>query len=452
VEHDVTAQHSLARQLRAEHEFARQVMQTMGEGLTVTDAAGRFTFVNDAYARLFGYAPADLIGRSPIELTIDDDRAALDAARTARAEGRSSTYPARLRRADNQIVDVQVTGTPRFVDGEFAGSIAVVTDLSERVARERALHAAEQTLRSFFDSAGVMMGIVEVKDEDIRHITDNALAASFFGTTVTEMRGQWASTIGIPPETRARWLEAYRQSAALGGPVHFETVHRTTGGVRWFAATVCPLGSGELGGTRYSYVATDVTAQKRTEQQLRVAQGHLESANTQLRELARTDGLTRLANRTAFDQELTAEVARATRYPAPLSVLLIDIDAFKPYNDVYGHQAGDAVLRTVGLIFQEQSRQNDLAARYGGEEFAIILPNTDEAESVLVAERIRRSVERTAWPQRGITVSIGVVTFQPPMVTEELIKLADAALYAAKAQGRNRVVHAGVLPPQPAVA
>ncbi|MFZ1527149.1 MAG: histidine kinase N-terminal 7TM domain-containing protein, partial [Ferruginibacter sp.] len=189
---DMTTQQSLLRQLRAEHEFALQVMQMMGEGLTVTDAAGQFTFVNDAYARLFGYKPADLIGRRPQELTVEMDHAALQAAWEQRAAGQPSTYLSRLRCADGRMTTVQITGTPRIVNGTLAGSIAVITDLSERLAQEEALRTAEQTLRSFFDSAGVMMGIVELGDDDILHVVDNIVTATFFGTSVEAMRGQWA--------------------------------------------------------------------------------------------------------------------------------------------------------------------------------------------------------------------------------------------------------------------
>lgn len=440
--HDITIQQTLARELREGRDFAMQVMQTMGEGLTVTDNERRFTFVNDAYARQFGYTPAELLGRTPSDLTVEEDHATLLAARAARREGRSSTYLSRLRRADGRITTVQITGTPRIVDGQVVGSVAVVTDLSERLAMEEALRNAEQTLHSFFDSAGVMMGIVELGDDDIRHIADNAVSAAFFGTTVEAIRGRWASTMGVPPATLQRWLQAYRETERLGRPVQFDYVHETPHGMYWLAATVCRIGATASGPPRYSYVVTDITERKATEARLLESQQQLEVTNAQLRELARTDGLTGLRNRSAFDECLTGEVARAVRYRAPFSLLLIDIDRFKAYNDTYGHLAGDSVLRTIAQVFQEQSRQSDLVARYGGEEFAVLLPNTDAEEAALAAERIRQSVELRPWPGRGITVSIGAATFHKSLGAEQLIALADQALYRAKAKGRNQVARA----------
>ena len=439
--HDVTVPQRLAAQLSAERDFALQVMQTMGEGLTVTNELGQFTFVNDAFAQLVGTTPAALLGRRPIELIIAEDHPLLLAALTMRRQGLVNSYSTRLRRADGQLITVQVTGAPRLVGSQFVGSVTVITDLSERIAAEVALRSVEQTLRSFFDSAGVMMGIVELGDHDFRHIADNAVTAAFFGTTVEAIRGQWASALRIPPPVIQHWLHAYRESERLGKPVQFDYTHERPNGRFWLAATVCCIGPAPNGQIHYSYVITDITARKELELQLIASQQQLEVANAQLRKLARTDGLTGLWNRTAFDERLAEETVRASRYHTPLSLLLLDIDHFKTYNDTYGHVAGDAVLRMIAQTFQEQSRQSDLAARYGGEEFAVILPNTEAEEAVLVAERIRHRVEWTAWPERGITISIGVVTFLQGLTVEQLVQLADDALYHAKAQGRNRVVH-----------
>jgi diguanylate cyclase (GGDEF)-like protein len=290
------------------------------------------------------------------------------------------------------------------------------------------------------------MGIIELADDDILHVADNKVTAAFFSTTVEAMHGQRASTIGVPPETLRRWLQAYRESERTGLPVQFDYTHETPEGPCWLAVTVCCIGTAASGRTRCSYVALDVTAQKVVEQELRRSQQQLEAANVQLSQLARTDALTGLRNRGAFNERLIKEVTRVTRYHTPLSLLLIDIDHFKAYNDTYGHVAGDEVLRTIGRLFEEQARQSDQVARYGGEEFAIILPNTDEAESVLAAERIRRSVDRAPWPERRITISIGAATYHAPWTAEQLVELTDRALYSAKDLGRNLVVHASHLP------
>ena len=132
----IQAREQAERAARAEADFALQVMQTMGEGLTIVDAEGHFTFVNDAYARLIGSTPAALVGRSPFEMSPATDYATLQAAGAARARGEGSTYLSQLRRADGSLVDVQITGTPRYIDGQCVGSVAVITDLRARLAAE----------------------------------------------------------------------------------------------------------------------------------------------------------------------------------------------------------------------------------------------------------------------------------------------------------------------------
>jgi diguanylate cyclase (GGDEF)-like protein len=171
-------------------------------------------------------------------------------------------------------------------------------------------------------------------------------------------------------------------------------------------------------------------------------------AQTALERLATLDGLTGIANRRAFDERLQHEWSRASRANAPLSLIMADVDYFKRYNDVYGHQGGDECLRAVSAVFQRLAfRASDLAARYGGEEFAIILPSTDLEGVREVAERIRTEVEAAALPHAGsevapcVTLSLGVATVFPGADGEPktLLTQADQALYAAKKAGRNRV-------------
>jgi len=318
--------------------------------------------------------------------------------------------------------------------GQLAGLVQTFFAQHQKLTQEvEARRQAEATLQSFFDSAGVMMGIVELSADDIRHIADNQVSAAFFGTTVEAMQGQWASALGVLPATIQIWHAAYQTSTRLGQPVQFDYVHSTPDGPCWLAATVGEIVAATHGPPRYSYVATDITARKVVEQQLALV-------NTQLHALAHTDGLTGLCNRTAFDDRLAEEVVWAGCHATPLALLLLDLDYFKTYNDTYGHVAGDEALRVVARIFQTQARQNDLTARYGGEEFAVILPNTTVDEASLVAERIRQSVAQTPGLRRALTISIGVASFVPPMTVTQFIELADRALYRAKAQGHNLVV------------
>ena len=165
----------------------------------------------------------------------------------------------------------------------------------------------------------------------------------------------------------------------------------------------------------------------------------LEEANARLQRLSMLDGLTGIANRRHFDEALNVEWRRSIRSHAPLSLLMIDIDAFKPYNDAHGHQAGDECLRHVGALLAELlHRAGDLVARYGGEEFAVLLPETDAGHARQVAEMLRERVAAAA----QVTISIGLSTIVPELATAAFVLVADAdaALYEAKRSGRNRVV------------
>jgi diguanylate cyclase (GGDEF)-like protein/PAS domain S-box-containing protein len=162
--------------------------------------------------------------------------------------------------------------------------------------------------------------------------------------------------------------------------------------------------------------------------------------------LSYTDDLTGIYNHRFFIQQLTMEVERQKRYSTPLSLLMIDIDYFKHYNDTHGHLAGDQVLKTISLLVQRGVRQSDIVARYGGEEFVAILINAGKEEAKETAERIRIIIAETPFlnekeqPNGDLTVSIGVATFSPPISTlTDLIREADNALYRAKRAGRNRV-------------
>ena len=159
-----------------------------------------------------------------------------------------------------------------------------------------------------------------------------------------------------------------------------------------------------------------------------------------LRGLARTDPLTGLLNRRAFTDRLHGEVARATRYGKPLSLLLLDLDGLKRLNDRAGHHVGDAALLALARSLRGGSRSADLGARWGGDEFVVLAPETRRAEALELAERIRASVASSN--PAGITVSIGVATAEPLEATAAaaLEAEADAAVYEAKRQGGNRVV------------
>ena len=178
-------------------------------------------------------------------------------------------------------------------------------------------------------------------------------------------------------------------------------------------------------------------------------EAELRCANEELLAMSETDGLTNLANRRKFDLAYESEWERALRLQQPMAVVIMDVDDFKQYNDRYGHQVGDACLRTLAQVLREHARRAmDVAARYGGEEFALILPGMTGAEAALLAEEVRRVFEHTGIEHEGVgrgnvvTLSAGVASLVPARSASryDLLSAADAALYAAKANGKNTVV------------
>ena len=178
--------------------------------------------------------------------------------------------------------------------------------------------------------------------------------------------------------------------------------------------------------------------------QLKEYQRKMEESHANLRVQSVTDMLTGLLNRRGLRHRLVEEFNRAKKEQSTLSLLVMDIDQFKSFNDTYGHQAGDEILELLGDLLREVTRAYDSVGRFGGEEFVILLPGSDLQGAHIIAERTRRAVQRHSWPNRNITVSVGVAAFDSGVNSHsDLFEAADTALYAAKENGRNRCEIAG---------
>jgi diguanylate cyclase (GGDEF)-like protein len=159
--------------------------------------------------------------------------------------------------------------------------------------------------------------------------------------------------------------------------------------------------------------------------------------------MAEVDPLTGLRNRRTFEHHLTFEFERSQQQRWPLSLIMVDVDHFKKFNDAFGHLQGDEALKTAALVLLQAARKSDIVVRYGGEEFAMLLPHTGIEEAKAIGERLREIMHATEWPNRACTASIGVASLTPDMEDPAtLIEYADNALYRAKEQGRDCVVHA----------
>jgi len=244
------------------------------------------------------------------------------------------------------------------------------------------------------------------------------------------MRMAYAAGKGIRIDTEdiEQWLSAAHLRRRQN-PFRLFEVDLLDG--RWFLFSEQVLDSGEM-----LIQAKEITRQK-------VLEHHLHSRVATLSELALTDELTKVANRRSFVESVDAELARCQRLDKPSALLLLDLDFFKSVNDSYGHQAGDEVLKATAIRFKKALREYDIVGRIGGEEFAVFLSETDVQTALLVAERIRSML--ADYPMKAgvvalcLTTSIGVALCRGQSSFEQLFTEADAALYQAKRQGRNRV-------------
>jgi diguanylate cyclase (GGDEF)-like protein/PAS domain S-box-containing protein len=280
-------------------------------------------------------------------------------------------------------------------------------------------------------------------DSSLHRLYVSPSSREVLGYDPAEMVGKYASAL-IHPDDFESVDARFRQlgPAAPQFSLSFRVIHKS-GQILWIEGQYRHLTAD--GGAMA--VLRDITDRKRAETMLAEANEALEAANRILGTLAQQDGLTGLMNRRRFDEVLEEEFRRARRHQWPLSVLMMDADCFKAYNDRYGHLAGDECLRRISRTIEDVLRRpGDRVARYGGEEFVVLLPSTDERAARIMAERMRKAVaalgiEHLGSEYRMVTVSVGMASLIPfgddhPTL---LIGAADRALYRAKAAGRNRV-------------
>jgi len=267
------------------------------------------------------------------------------------------------------------------------------------------------------------------------------------GYTRDEAIGQTPRILQGPLTDRAE-MKRMRREIEQGRSFIGQTINYRKDGSAYFMEWSV-YGLFDDGGVLHFYVAVqrDISARKeyerRIEEQARelaATNRELERANTRLAALSLTDSLTGVANHRAFHARLGEELTRCKRIGLPLSVLLLDVDRFKTYNDSFGHPAGDEALQRIAIALQSHARATDLVARHGGEEFAVLLPHTDHKGALHIGETLRRAIEETSWPLRPVTVSVGTATTGPhDLSSSHLIDIADTALYRSKAAGRNCV-------------
>lgn len=314
--------------------------------------------------------------------------------------------------------------------------------LREVSLAKEALRQKTEELQHYFDNS---LNLLCIADFEGRLVKLNPAWESVLGYRLSEMEGQFFQDL-LHPDDREKTLAAMdrlREGHKVVGLCN--RYRRHDGGYREIEWQAVPYGAQIFADAR------DITDERQNQQALQALNARLEAQSETLRAMAFLDGLTGVANRRRFDESLRTEWRQGLRQRTPLALLLLDVDHFKLYNDHYGHQAGDACLQLLAEAMRKRvGRPHDLLARYGGEEFVCLLPDTDGSGARAKAEELRRAVMELALPhQRSpvasvVTLSIGFVSWVPTerATPEQMLLAADAALYEAKHQGRNRVCSA----------
>ena len=433
---DITERKALEEALRHNEEAMRAVLSSAPVVLYAADKHGMITLSEGTGLAALGLTPGEAVGRSVYEFT-GADPVVLENTRRALA-GETVSYDARF-----GALCLHVELQPqRDQSGAVSGIIGVSFDITERAQ-------SEERFRVLFEHSSEAhflvgpQGIIDCNQAAVQMLrcTGKAELLALHPMHLSPKHqpdGRLSAEKGGEMEAAARAHGSHR----------FEWTHTRCDGAEFpteIVLTPVTLNSQQV----ILSVWHDLTEQKEAEQQIKdytvileFQKSQLEESNKELEALATTDGLTGLNNRRTFQTKLAEEHARAVRYHQPLSLLLLDVDQFKQYNDSFGHPAGDAVLQAVADALGHTARDTDVPARYGGEEFVVILPLTDEAGSLVIAERVRAAIAGHEWKERPVTVSVGVGTLSLDTPTpDSLVACADGALYRSKAAGRNRVTH-----------
>jgi diguanylate cyclase (GGDEF)-like protein/PAS domain S-box-containing protein len=428
---DITERRQMEEALRESEERYRSLVANTPDVVWTTDSEGNTSFISPNVEQIFGYTPQEICeGGDRVwfgRIHPDDIEKVKRAYETLLAEGKRYDVEYRIKRRDGRWIWLNDRAIATRKEAGRLRADGVFSDITERKRAEEALQESEEAFRLLFENA---KDAIFHADPATGLITKcNRAAETLLEKDREEIIGQPQATIH-PPQKAEHYIQMFKRHMEQQGFVEDEAEVITKSGKTKPVLITASVAS--VRGTPIIQGAfRDITERKRLEEER-------ERLHAELEERAITDGLTGLYNHAHFYQRLAEEIDRSKRYGRSFSILMMDVDKFKQFNDTRGHQAGDVALRLIADCVRAGLRRSDLPFRYGGDEFATILLNADSSRAQTVVNRTNRRIATSlkhlddpaaAW----LGLSAGVASFPQDGITpDDLVRIADAALYDAK--------------------
>jgi len=431
ISEDITEQERLQDEIRKKSVFLANILKNSPDGIIGNDSTGNIFLFNEGAERIFGYKAAEAIGKIRAS-ALYPPGGAREVKEFIYAEGfggrgRLQDFETKIVTGAGTLIPIRLSCELLHEDGQEIGTIGFFHDISGRLALQNHLAESEEKFRTLFETASdAILGI----DGNGLILMANRAAKDVFEYPGHEIVGlDVRRLLGSGQEGTWEVLAGYASRSESGKYVESSAVSRSGKKIPFHIS----VSENVSGGKRfYTAIMRDVSQIKAYEEDLQI--------------LANTDSLTRLFNRRQLYPILQKELDRVARKTVPFSVLLMDIDHFKKFNDTYGHAGGDLLLAGFADKIREAFRQMDSAFRFGGEEFVVLLPETTGQEAMIPAERFRQRIADSWFPLLpdgqpvSVTVSVGIAGYRDGDTVDGVLRRADLAMYAAKNGGRNRVV------------
>ncbi|MCX6225959.1 MAG: PAS domain S-box protein [Bacteroidia bacterium] len=440
---DITERKRMEEKLRFEEQRFRAFVEHSPDMIVIVNLEGRIIYVNPAIENILGYTPEERIGAFGFEIVHPDDLNALaDVFNTLSTETNPTVIHGelRLRHKDGSWRTLEAVGSNQVYNNVIKGLIVNYRDITKRKQAEEALRESEARFREVLENSADASYKRNLRTDSYDYLSP--VFTKNYGYTMEEMMNKPLEALMdlVHPDDLAEAKRVIDESTlgAVGTVSQIKYRIRLKNGLyRWCLDQFTIMRDAE--GIPIAVIGSvkDITEQKEAEDALR-------ESERRYQELSSIDDLTQLYNSRHFYVQLEREMERSNRYGQPLTLMMLDLDKFKNYNDTYGHLEGNKVLSRLGQTIKRCLRDTDSAYRYGGEEFMIILPVTTSKDGIVTAERIQRELRQEVFSpvldkEIYVTVSIGLAQYKPKEEMKAFVQMVDQLMYQAKKNGRNRI-------------